>query len=67
MNAKRVPERPRDVIKRLRSDGWTERKGKDDHVNFVKPGFGVVTIDTGSEEIPVGTLRSIYRAAGWTW
>ena len=55
-------------MKRLIADGWVQRKGKGDHVNFTKPGIRfVVTVDTGVREIPVGTLRSIYRLAGWNW
>jgi predicted RNA binding protein YcfA (HicA-like mRNA interferase family) len=67
LNAKRPTERPRDVIRRLIDDGWLERKGKGDHRNFVKSGHGVVTIDTGVREIPIGTLRNVYRLAGWRW
>jgi predicted RNA binding protein YcfA (HicA-like mRNA interferase family) len=26
-----------------------------------------VTIDRGAREFPTGTLRSIYRQAGWEW
>jgi len=26
-----------------------------------------VTLDMGVEEVPAGTLRPIYRQAGWTW
>ncbi len=55
-------------MKRLIVDGWSMRKGKGDHVNFTKPGIRfVVTIDTGVREIPIGTLRSVYRLAGWEW
>lgn len=67
MSPKRPTESPKEVAKRLLSDGWTERKGKGDHRNFVKPGHGVVTVDMGVREIPIGTLRSIYRIAGWAW
>jgi predicted RNA binding protein YcfA (HicA-like mRNA interferase family) len=68
LNPKRLTESPNDIMKRLIADGWTLRKGKGDHVNFTKPGIRfVVTIDTGVREIPVGTLRSIYRLAGWKW
>ncbi|WP_185982994.1 type II toxin-antitoxin system HicA family toxin [Aureimonas mangrovi] len=67
MSPKRQVERPKDIIKRLLGDGWTERKGKGDHRNFTKPGHGVVTVDTGVKEIPIGTLRNIYRTAGWGW
>jgi predicted RNA binding protein YcfA (HicA-like mRNA interferase family) len=59
----------RDVIARLRADGWFEaRKGPGDHVQFKHPqNPGRVTVDAGAREIPTGTLRSIYRQAGWTW
>jgi predicted RNA binding protein YcfA (HicA-like mRNA interferase family) len=67
VSPKRSTERPRDVIRRLIADGWIERPGKGDHRNFAKTGRGVVTIDTGVREIPIGTLRSIYRVAGWKW
>jgi predicted RNA binding protein YcfA (HicA-like mRNA interferase family) len=68
LSPKRLTESPNDIIKRLIADGWSMRKGKDDHVNFTKPGVRyVVTIDTGVREIPVGTLRSIYRLSGWDW
>jgi predicted RNA binding protein YcfA (HicA-like mRNA interferase family) len=59
----------RDVTTRLREDGWIiARKGPGDHVQYkhaTRPGR--VTIDMGAREIPTGTLRSIYRQAGWEW
>ena len=67
MSPKRTVERPRDVAKRLLVDGYAQRPGKGDHVNFVKPGAPIVTLDMGKREIPIGTLRMIYRAAGWKW
>ena len=67
VSAKRPTESPKEVVRRLLADGWIERKGKGDHRNFKKLGFGVVTIDTGVREIPIGTLRNIYRVAGWRW
>lgn len=67
MSPKRPTETPKQVIARLLADGWVERKGKGDHRNFTKPSHGVVTVDTGVREIPIGTLRSIYRVAGWVW
>lgn len=68
MNPKRPTETPKEVVRRLLADGWTERKGKGDHRNFVKPGRPVVvTVDMGVREIPIGTLRNIYRQAGWAW
>lgn len=59
----------KDVEKRLRADGWRiTRKGPGDHVQYTHPDRpGRVTIDTGPSDIPTGTLRSIYKQAGWTW
>ncbi len=67
MNQRRHAENPKEVVKRLVAEGWSERKGKGDHRNFKKPGMPTVTVDMGMREIPVGTLRSIYRAAGGKW
>jgi predicted RNA binding protein YcfA (HicA-like mRNA interferase family) len=61
--------KPRDLIKRLKEDGWYEkRKGPGDHVQFMHPTKpGRVSVDMGSSDIPMGTLRSVYRQAGWKW
>jgi predicted RNA binding protein YcfA (HicA-like mRNA interferase family) len=66
--ARHAPERPSEVCRRLERDGWQRRAGRGDHVNFNKPGQPlVITVDMGVKEIPIGTLRSIYRKAGWRW
>ena len=69
MSPKRRPLTPREVVKMLRADGWdVKRKGPGDHVQFThatKP--GKVTVDTGVTEIPTGTLKSIFKQAGWDW
>jgi len=63
-----APERPREVCWRLERDGWQRRAGRGDHVNYNKPSQHVViTVDMGLRELPIGTLRSIYRKAGWRW
>lgn len=67
MSPKHPPETPVAIRKKLLADGWTERGGKGDHRNFRKPGHGVVTLDMGVRDIPAGTLRNIYRVAGWAW
>ncbi len=60
---------PRDIVRRLRESGWIEkRRGPGDHVQFVHPTRpGKVTADMGVRDIPIGTLRSIFRQAGWEW
>lgn len=69
MGPRQRSRKTRDVIARLRQDGWViARKGPGDHVQYrhpMKPGR--VTVDAGAPEIPTGTLRSIYRQAGWEW
>jgi predicted RNA binding protein YcfA (HicA-like mRNA interferase family) len=58
----------RRLIQRLESEGWVRRPGKGDHAVFTHPHKpGRVTVDTGVKEIPIGTLRSIYRMADWDW
>lgn len=44
----------REILKRLRKEGWTERSGKGSHVVFSK-----------KKEVPIGTYRNIAKAAGW--
>lgn len=69
MNQKHPPMTPREAMRRLNADGWVVvRKGPGDHVQLKRPGqAGRVTLDTGAREIPTGTLRSIFRQAGWDW
>jgi predicted RNA binding protein YcfA (HicA-like mRNA interferase family) len=65
---KHRPRTPQQVCKDLEADGWVLRKGKGDHRNYNKPDQRfVITVDMGVREIPIGTLRSIYRKAGWKW
>lgn len=61
--------RTRDLVARLDSEGWViARHGPGDHVQFKHPDRpGRVTVDAGAREVPIGTLRSIYRQAGWDW
>jgi len=56
------------IIKRLQRDGWTHRKTKGRHQVFehpTKPGHVVVTHPR--KDLPTGTVRNIYRQAGWDW
>jgi predicted RNA binding protein YcfA (HicA-like mRNA interferase family) len=56
----------RDVIAILRSDGWVLVRQKGSHRQFhhaTKP--GVVTVAGGlSDDVPRGTLKSIWKQAG---
>ena len=58
----------RDIIKKLKTDGWILHHVKGDHYQFKHPiKSKKVTVPHPSKDIAIGTLRSIYRQAGWDW
>lgn len=56
-----------EVLRRLRSDGWFQVKAKGAHRQFKHPTkTGRVTVSgKPSDTVPPGTLKSIFRQAGW--
>jgi predicted RNA binding protein YcfA (HicA-like mRNA interferase family) len=55
----------REVIRRLREDGWEEVAQKGSHVQFKHPTKpGRVTVPHPERDLPRGTLGSIERQAG---
>ena len=57
-----------EVIKRLAREGWTPARQRGGHRQYTHPERrGRVTVPHPSKEIPTGTLRNIYRQAGWSW
>jgi predicted RNA binding protein YcfA (HicA-like mRNA interferase family) len=60
--------RSADVIKLLEADGWTLRRVKGSHHQFKHPTKpGLVTVPHPRADVPLPTLRSIYRQAGLPW
>jgi predicted RNA binding protein YcfA (HicA-like mRNA interferase family) len=58
----------RKLIKRLSDEGWTRVGGKGDHEKYKHPDRrGHVVVPHPRKDLPVGTLRNIYRQAGWPW
>jgi len=61
--------KPRELLRLLQAAGWeVKRRGPGDHVQLVhatKP--GKVTVDMGASDIPIGTLRNVFRQAGLKW
>ena len=57
----------REVLRRLRADGWVRVATKGSHRQFKHPERpGRVTVSgKPSHTIPTGTLKSIFRQAGW--
>ncbi len=57
-----------DVIRKLEADGWKLDRIKGSHHQFVHPEkAGVVTLPHPRKDVPLPTLKSIYRQAGWPW
>ena len=60
--------RSADLIRMLERDGWQHVGGKGDHVKLKhRCRGGHVVAPHPRKDIPVGTLRNIYRQAGWKW
>jgi predicted RNA binding protein YcfA (HicA-like mRNA interferase family) len=52
----------------LEADGWKHVGTRGDHWQYKHPTRpGRVTVAHPVKDIPPGTLRSIYRQAGWNW
>jgi predicted RNA binding protein YcfA (HicA-like mRNA interferase family) len=55
-----------DVIKRLEQEGWKLARTKGSHRQYTKNG-NRVTVPHPKKDLPKGTLRNIFRQAGWAW
>jgi len=57
----------REVIRRLKADGWQHVRTKGNHHQFKRPDRpGLVTVPHPKRDLPVGTLRAIFKQAGWS-
>ncbi len=57
-----------ELIKKLKTDGWHLVNVKVSHHQFKHESKeGKVTIKHPAKDIPLVTLRSIFRQAGWDW
>jgi predicted RNA binding protein YcfA (HicA-like mRNA interferase family) len=57
----------REVIRRLVADGWELSRTKGSHRQYKHPTkTGLVTVPHPKRDLPRGTLRSIFKQAGWT-
>ncbi len=56
------------IIKRLKREGWKLDRVRGSHHVFRRPNrAGLVVVAHPRHDIPIGTVRNIYRAARWTW
>ncbi|MCI8340341.1 MAG: type II toxin-antitoxin system HicA family toxin [Eggerthellaceae bacterium] len=54
----------KEILKRLRREGWPEDSGKGSHRIFRKDGV-TISVPTSKKELPLGTYRNIAKKAGW--
>jgi predicted RNA binding protein YcfA (HicA-like mRNA interferase family) len=56
----------REICTRLKHEGWVLRRVTGSHHHFRKEGIAtIVTVPHPRKDLPLGTVRSIYRQAGW--
>jgi len=58
----------REIITRLKADGWELVHIRGSHHQFKhhdRPGR--VTVPHPKRDLPKGTVRSIFKQAGWSW
>jgi predicted RNA binding protein YcfA (HicA-like mRNA interferase family) len=54
------------IIKKLEQEGWILSRVRGSHHQFKHPTRpGLVTVKHPDRDIPIGTLRSIQKQAGW--
>lgn len=57
-----------DIIRRLLAEGWVEAHVKGSQHKFRHPGkSGHVAVPHPKRDLPLGTVRNIFRQAGWPW
>lgn len=55
----------REIIRRLKADGWTLIRVSGSHHHFKHPTKpGIVTVPHPAKDFPLGTLKSIERQSG---
>jgi len=54
----------KDIVKLLKKDGFKLMSVKGSHHKF-KKGGNIVIIPHPKKDLPLGTVRSIYKMAGW--
>jgi predicted RNA binding protein YcfA (HicA-like mRNA interferase family) len=56
----------REIMARLKNEGWTLRRVAGSHHHFAKDGHRyIVTVPHPKRDLPLGTVRAIYKQAGW--
>ena len=57
----------RDIIHRLEAEDWVMVRTRGSHRQYRDPKTGArTTVPHPKKDLPTGTVRSIYKAVGWT-
>ena len=57
-----------DIIKQLKNHGWFIHNIRGSHYQFKHPDKkGKITVPHPKKDIPIGTLRNIFKQANWEW
>ena len=57
-----------DIIKRLEREGWVIVNARGSHCQYKHPEKkGRVTVPHPKADLPIGTVKSIFKQAGWEW
>ena len=56
----------KDIIKKLKKDGWKIVGGKGSHTKFKHPDkLGHIVVPHPRKDLRTGTLKKIFKRAGW--
>lgn len=55
----------REILARLKRDGWEEVSQKGSHVKLKHPQRGTIIVPHPKKDLPTGTARGIAKVAGW--
>lgn len=58
----------REIISRLKQDGWELVNVRGSHHQYKHPQKkNKITVPHPKKDLPIGTLKSIFKLAGWDW
>jgi predicted RNA binding protein YcfA (HicA-like mRNA interferase family) len=58
----------REVISRLKQDGWELVNVRGSHHQYKHPEKNnKITVPHPKQDLPIGTLKSIFKQAKWNW
>lgn len=58
----------REVISRLKQDGWELVNVRGSHHQYKHPKKKIkITVPHPKKDLPIGTLKSIFKQAEWNW